>query len=213
MGKFLRLFLFLGAFSLLFSCSAEEEPIPAPAPVVDRLAPPALPDDPSQADLGHEVYYQICMACHGDRGQGLTEDWRAVWDEDYNCWKSGCHGPDHPPWGFEMEEDPSRMVAVIGPGTLGRFQNAQELYTYIHSTMPWWNPGSLTVDQSWQVTAYLMRENGALPDNFYLGPENAAAYPVHPVSPQKQEPSALLIVVSTLTMIVGLLFLLWRRTK
>ncbi len=59
---------------------------PQITPTVDRLAEPTLPANPSQADLGAVVYWLSCMVCHGDRGQGLTEEWRAVaGQEDMNC--------------------------------------------------------------------------------------------------------------------------------
>lgn len=217
-GKCLRavffLGLYIGIYSLLTGCSANTPGNPKPAPAADRLAAPVLPENPSQADQGALVYYQICMSCHGDRGQGLTEEWRLVWEEDYNCWKSGCHGSSPPPWGFKLPEDPAQMGPVIGPGTLGRFRNAQELYAYIYAAMPWWNPGSLTVEQTWQVTAFLMRENGALPDGTTLGPENASLYPLHLAGSAPVDSSTLLFVIgSTLFLSAGLLFIEKRRTR
>ena len=72
---------------------------------------PYMPPEPSQADHGAQVYYQICLACHGDWGQGLTEEWRDTWGEDKNCWQSKCHAPNHPPWGFEIPKyAPSLLV-------------------------------------------------------------------------------------------------------
>jgi hypothetical protein len=56
--------------------------------LTDRLAPRPLPDDPAPADYGEQDCYQICMACHGDQGQGLTDEWREAWDGDSYCWES-----------------------------------------------------------------------------------------------------------------------------
>src|ERR1051325_452370 len=62
-------------------------------PTPDRLAKPTLPASPSQADYGAQVYWLSCLPCHGDRGQGLTDEFREVYPpEDRNCWNSGCHG-------------------------------------------------------------------------------------------------------------------------
>ena len=59
-------------------------------PSVDRLAPPPTVYPPTQAGDGAQVYYQVCMTCHGHRGQGLTEAWRMSLDpEDQTCWQSG----------------------------------------------------------------------------------------------------------------------------
>ncbi len=175
--------LLLGLAGLISACaspvlSAAE---PQPTPEIDRLAAPSLPENPSQADLGAQVYYQVCMACHGDKGQGLTEEWRLVWEEDFNCWESECHGNNHPPHGFSFPK--TCCKAVIGPSTLVNYKNAQELFTYTYETMPWWNPGYMPVEEFWQVTAFLMRENGAIPDDITLDASNAFVFNVHPNKP------------------------------
>ena len=167
---------------------------PQPTPTVDRLAAPEMPSEPSQADLGAQVYYQVCMACHGDKGQGLTDEWRQVWGQDSNCWKSKCHSFDHPPQGFHLIE--TCCKAVIGPNTLPTLHSAQELFTYLTETMPWWNPGSLKQEEYWQLTAYLMRENSALPDGVTLGPGNASVFQLHAAAPPPGNKRPILLLVS-----------------
>jgi cytochrome c len=126
--------------------------------MLDRLAPPPTVYPPTQADLGAQVYYQVCMACHGDRGQGLTDEWRQVLDPpDRNCWQSGCHNPHHPPDGFVF---PKVVPAVVGAGVLEQFQTAANLHAFIQSKMPFQAPGSLKEDEYWQLTAFLLRANG-----------------------------------------------------
>ncbi len=176
-------FLLLGLGTSIAACAtplvATQEP--EPTPEVDRLAAPYLPNNPTQADLGAQVYYQVCMACHGDKGQGLTEEWRVIWKEDYNCWQSECHGNDHPPHGFSFPQ--TCCKAVIGPTTLATYETAQDLFTYTYETMPWWNPGYMPIEDFWQVTNFLMRQNGAIPDGIVLDATNAFAFNVHPGSP------------------------------
>ena len=46
-----------------------------PTPTPDRLAPPPTVASPAQADVGAQVYWLNCQPCHGDRGQGLTDEW------------------------------------------------------------------------------------------------------------------------------------------
>ena len=184
---------------------------PQPTPTVDRLAPPPMPAKPSQADLGAEVYYQVCMACHGDRGQGLTVEWREAWGEDSNCWQSECHGNDHPPDGFNIQK--TCCKAVIGPTTLTRFQNGQELFDYVSKAMPWWKPGYLKTEEYWQVTNFLMRTNGAIPDGITLNPGNAFVFNLHPISalPGDSWPQAML--VSALLAGIAILLFLQNRRK
>lgn len=118
-----------------------------------------LPPDATQLEYGTEVYRLVCKACHGDKGQGLTDDWRAQWNpRDQNCWQSKCHGGNHPPDGFYLPMSP----AVVGP-PLQMFGTALDLYNYIHTYMPWHDPGSMTQKDSWSVTAYILKMNNIDP--------------------------------------------------
>jgi len=129
-----------------------------PVPTQDRLAEPTLPPSPSQADHGSQVYWLSCLPCHGDKGQGLTDEFRKIYppEEEY-CWESGCHGANPYESGFTI---PKFIPGVIGPQTISKFSDAAQLNSYIRAAMPYWQPGSLTEDESWRVTAFLMRENG-----------------------------------------------------
>ena len=118
-----------------------------------------LPEDASQLEYGTEVYRLVCKACHGDKGQGLTDDWRAQWaPEDQNCWQSKCHALNHPPDGFYMPQVPT----VLGQ-PIRNFGNALNLYSFIHNYMPWHNRGSMTEKDSWSATAYILKINGINP--------------------------------------------------
>jgi hypothetical protein len=184
--------------------------VPVAIPKMDRLSAPKMPALPVQADYGANVYYQVCMACHGDRGQGLTNEWRSAWGEDSNCWTSKCHGPKHPPQGFEF---PQVTSPVVGDGTLVRFDNAQQLHDYVVQTMPWWSPGSLKSDQYWQVTAFLMRSRGALPDGVTLGSGNALAFPVHPNQPLRGNNRPEVLFIASILSASGLFLLIQNRMR
>jgi quinol-cytochrome oxidoreductase complex cytochrome b subunit len=126
---------------------------------------------------GSLIFWGVCMACHGNEGQGLTDEWRqAAFGEDKDCWTSKCHASNHPPQGFEF---PRVVPALVGGGRLGRFASAQQLYDYVVAMMPWWDPGSLTSEKAWQVTAYLLEMNGTLPKGISLSGTVASAVPVH----------------------------------
>lgn len=142
-------------------------------PTPDRLAQPTLPAQPSQADQGAQVYWLSCLPCHGDKGQGLTEEFIQTYpEEDRNCWLSGCHGANPYESGFTL---PQTIPAVIGKeAALQKFGNAAALRAYIKAAMPYWKPGSLTDEQAWQATAFLLRENGLWDARQNLSEENAA---------------------------------------
>lgn len=130
----------------------------ATPPPSDRLAEPTLPPDPDQADLGAQAYWLHCMACHGDRGQGLTGEFRRLYPPEHqNCWESGCHGAQPYPDGWTL---PARVPELIGPGALANFEDGDYLYTFIRSTMPYHSPASLDQQTYRQVTVFLLRQNG-----------------------------------------------------
>jgi mono/diheme cytochrome c family protein len=178
--------------------------------VGDDLALAPLPSKPSQADSGSESYQQICLACHGDWGQGLTDAWREEWSEDANCWQSRCHAPNHPPQGFQL---PKSVPGLLGPNSLIRFNTAAELKQNILGTMPWWNPGLLTDDQAWALTAYLMRARGELDDQVTLNVGNASVYRLHSayVPPPNPRPGVALLVGSLAAAAITLQW--WKQKK
>ena len=141
-------------------------------PTPDRLTEPTLPVVPSQADHGAQVYWLSCMPCHGDQGQGLTDEFRATYppEEEY-CWESGCHGANPYESGFTL---PKKIPAVIGESSLAKFTDAAQLHAYIRATMPFWKPGSLTEEGSWRVTAFLLRQNDLWKASTELNASNAA---------------------------------------
>ena len=139
--------------------------VPTPQmPVDDRLAEPVLPESPTQVDIGRNLYYFHCMPCHGDRGQGLTDEFREVWVEDHqNCWARGCHTGRSELAAFAI---PRFIPAVIGsPQALGAFQTAEDLFVFLRATQPPQRPGALADSEYWALTSFLLHENGRpLPD-------------------------------------------------
>jgi len=198
------LFTAVGVGILLLAVTAlprvekvEATPIEAQSP----LDPPIVSEPPTQLDQGALLFWGVCMACHGNHGQGLTDDWRELaFGEDKDCWTSKCHASNHPPQGFEF---PHTVPALVGGGKLGRFTSAQQLYDYTYAMMPWWNPGSLTPEKAWQVTAYLLKMNDTLPAGIPLDGKVASAIPVHrKVSAPPNDATLALILAAALAAIM-----------
>jgi hypothetical protein len=127
---------------------------PSPTPTSDPLAIPVLPENPTEFDLGKYSYYYNCMPCHGDHGQGLTDEWRQTWEEDHqNCWGRGCHGGREKDEGFPI---PKVVPAVIlDSDALQKYTQPQELLVYLRTTHPPQDPGRLTEDDYRTLVAYL----------------------------------------------------------
>ncbi len=143
-----------------------------------RLAQPPTVYPPAQADIGAQTYWGMCMSCHGDLGQGLTEDWVNSFPlEEKNCWDSGCHASDAPANSFELPQ--TGIPALAGAGALTRFSNSFELYWHIHENMPFFRAGTLTSEEAWALTAYILRMNDRQISGFTLNGINGSVIPVH----------------------------------
>jgi quinol-cytochrome oxidoreductase complex cytochrome b subunit len=162
-------------------------PSAQPTPTFDsqRLEKPVIAADSSeQLKKGSEIYWAICMSCHGDRGQGLTSEWRSGYGvEESNCWQSGCHSADYPSESFLLPRE-DIIPAIAGSGKLARFTNAQEVHDFILANMPWWDPGQLTNQEAWQVTSYVLSLHKVMPKTFELTSSNASAIRVQYAVPQ-----------------------------
>ncbi len=146
---------------------------PVPTMPSPRLDAPSLPANPTQLERGGYAFWLNCLPCHGDQGQGLTDEFRQLYPPDHqNCWASGCHGQRPYEDGWTL---PRQVPAVIGAGALAGFADATVLYAFVQARMPFEAPGSLDADTYWDIVAYLAAMNGDLPDGQVLGPDTAAA--------------------------------------
>lgn len=133
--------------------------VPVPTPTYDPLATPVLSDHPTTEELGASVYYNHCMPCHGDQGQGLTDAFRGIWEEDHqNCWGRGCHAGRPKDEGFFI---PTVVPAVMAAGdALPNYLTPQQLYDYLETTHPPQEPGRLGDEDTWALVALLWEGNG-----------------------------------------------------
>ena len=178
---------------------------PTSTPKYDRPGPVPTVYPPSQADNGAQVYWGMCQDCHGDLGQGLTADWRSAFAPEFrNCWAAGCHGEDPAENSFIIPEAGAPTLA--GPGALARFSTAFELGTYIHNNMPLFLTGSLTENQAWELTAYLLLLNKKGSQSLTLSGTNSAAVSVHHdlQLPEKELPGVLILCLVLFIASVGL---------
>ena len=199
--------LFFAASTADASPASQTETTSTPTFDAARLAQPATVFPPAQAEVGAQTYWGMCMDCHGDRGQGLDEDWLASFPpEEHDCWDSGCHGPDFPENSFEIPQE--GVPAIAGSGKLARFANAFELGTFIRENMPLFPPGSLTGEESWSLTAYVLNLNGSLPGGLTLDETNSSAIPIHHKvdTPVSEIPGALVLSGVILLAALGLVY-------
>ena len=105
-----------------------------------------LPDGSGTVGHGKEVFAENCAACHGDNGQGGIKD-RLVGGQ-----------------GTLASDKPIKTVGSFWP-------YAATVFDYIHRAMPYQAPGSLSVDDYYALTAYILSLNGILPPDGKLDKE------------------------------------------
>ena len=96
-----------------------------------------LPEGSGTVAHGKSVYEENCEACHGPNGQGGIKDRLAGGQ------------------GSLATENPIKTVGSYWP-------YATTLFDYIHRAMPYQAPGSLSVDDTYAVAAYILNLNGIL---------------------------------------------------
>lgn len=102
-----------------------------------------LPDGRGSVAEGKQIFAAQCAACHGANGQGKPAD-RLVGGK-----------------GSLGTAKPVRTVGSFWP-------YATTLYDYIHRAMPYTAPQSLTPNQVYAVSAYLLYLNGIVAENTVL---------------------------------------------
>jgi S-disulfanyl-L-cysteine oxidoreductase SoxD len=106
-----------------------------------------LPTGHGTAIQGRSVYVARCAGCHGKRGQGSVVNPALVGGR-------GTLTTDKP-------------LATVG----SYWPYATTLWDYIHRAMPYQNPGSLTSDQVYSVTAYILFMNKIVGEHEELNKE------------------------------------------
>lgn len=103
-----------------------------------------LPAGRGTVARGRYVYQVLCANCHGDRGQGIAP---------YPALVGGQ--------GTLASHEPLLTVGSYWP-------YATTVWDYIHRTMPFLSPGSLSVDETYSVTAFILFVNGILDEKAEL---------------------------------------------
>jgi S-disulfanyl-L-cysteine oxidoreductase SoxD len=106
-----------------------------------------LPDGKGTAAQGEAVYRDKCASCHGPNGEGK---------------------PEGPPLvggiGSLASDNPIKTVGSFWP-------YATTVWDYIHRAMPLNQPGSLSADDTYAVTAFLLNRNKIIETNQVISNE------------------------------------------
>jgi len=120
------------------------------------LVEPLLPPNPTELELGQNLYWHWCMTCHGDRGQGLTDEFRGIWEPDHqNCWARGCHTGRQGDLGFPI---PTIVSGLVDDSHLAQFAFLQEFADFLKATHPPQSPGILKDEEYHAIALFFYNE-------------------------------------------------------
>jgi cytochrome c len=114
-----------------------------------------LPRGKGSVSQGQDVWEAKCASCHGIFGESNSTFSPLVGGTTKDDVKTGRV---------------ARLTDEAFPGrtTLMKVSSISTLWDYINRAMPWTAPKSLTPDEVYAVTAFLLNLGGVLPDDFVL---------------------------------------------
>src|SRR6056297_3482052 len=107
-----------------------------------------LPEGSGDVLTGEEVFIEKCAVCHGDFAEG-----RGNWPK--------LAGGD----GTLADKDPLKTVGSYWP-------YLSTAWDYVHRSMPFGAAQTLTADETYAITAYILYSNYLVEDDFVLSKDN-----------------------------------------
>ena len=109
-----------------------------------------LPEGSGDVWTGDEVFSENCAVCHGDFAEGVGN-----WPKLAGGWDTLDH------------EDPLKTVGSYWP-------YLSTVWDYVNRSMPFGNAQSLSTDEVYAITAYILYSNNLVDEDFTLSHENFA---------------------------------------
>ena len=119
-----------------------------------------LPAGSGTVAQGQDIWESKCSSCHGVFGES---------NEVFNPLIGGTSADDVKNGRVAKLMDPTG-----GRTTLMKVATLSTLWDYINRAMPWTAPKSLTPDEVYAVTAFLLHLGGVIPEDFTLSNQNMA---------------------------------------
>ena len=154
-------FLLLGALAVSYSMSMFAQSKPSPKPLgIGRVATAeeikamdidvmpdgrGLPAGSGSVAEGAKIYAAKCASCHGKGGEGATAERLVATDAGKN-------------FDFATNAKLPRAVGNYWP-------YATTLYDYTYRAMPFMQPGTLTPNETYAVTAFILALNKIVPED------------------------------------------------
>jgi cytochrome c551/c552 len=120
-----------------------------------------IPKGQGSVAEGNKVWDDKCASCHGTFGESLEVFGPIVGGTTKDDMKTGHV------LSMRTGSEPKRS-------TLMKVSTLSTIWDYINRAMPWTAPKTLTTNEVYAVTAYILNMGEILPDNFVLSDKNIA---------------------------------------
>lgn len=107
-----------------------------------------LPEGEGSVADGETLFSEKCAACHGEFAEGV-DNWPKLAGGD----------------GTLADQDPLKTVGSYWP-------YLSTVWDYAHRSMPFGNAGTLSADETYAITAYILYSNDLVADDFVLSKAN-----------------------------------------
>ncbi len=121
-----------------------------------------LPKGSGSVAKGQDVWEAKCASCHGYFGES---------NQFFNPIVGGVSAGDSGKGLVARLRDPGYPQRT----TMMKLSTVSTLWDYINRAMPWNNPKTLTTDEVYAVTAFILNLSSVVPDEFVLSHTNIAA--------------------------------------
>jgi hypothetical protein len=196
-----------------YQWTAAQQVFTSPTPTYDPLDEPPLPENPTEYELGRNLYWHWCMTCHGDKGQGLTDAFRGIWVEDHqNCWGRGCHAGHPGDTGFPI---PTVVPALVSDSHLKQFASVQDLSFFLKATHPPQSPGILKAEEYHAIALFVftMNERPLIDFSIPAVPTPTLTITSIPSQQSNSDQSFPLVLIPIFTLLAAGIFLLVRQGR
>jgi cytochrome c len=113
-----------------------------------------LPKGKGSVKQGEEIYLERCAMCHGEFGEGAGR---------YPVLAGGR--------GSLNKDNPEKTIGSFWP-------YLSTVFDYVRRAMPFGNAQSLSADETYAITAFLLNLNDIVKDDFVLSDENFKSVPL-----------------------------------
>jgi mono/diheme cytochrome c family protein len=142
----------------------------------------ALSKAQSKAGPGGDLYQKECAACHGKKGEGLTNAPGVIGSGALPEYPRDASLSTNPALSNSQQQQAGDSSRPPGAPSRDPFRTAQDLYNYVSTKMPLpkSRAGSLKPEEYWAITNFMLIAHGSAVPEAGITADNAASVQIAP---------------------------------